>query len=50
LKIAAHADADTLPYFGMLREAVCDDTYAQGYLKAYSDAIKAIHCQAIKNY
>ena len=30
----------------MLREAVCEYTYAQGYLKAYSDAIKAIAKQS----
>ena len=30
----------------MLVEAACDDTDAQGYLKAYSDAIKAIAKQS----
>jgi proline dehydrogenase len=46
LKMAAHAGADTLHSFDMLGEAACNDTDAQGYLKAYSDAIKAIAKQS----
>ena len=44
--MAVHAGADTLHSFDMLGEAACNDTDAQGYLKAYSDAIKAIAKQS----
>ena len=46
LKNGCARGADTLPSFDMLVEAACDDTDAQGYLKAYSDAIKAIAKQS----